>query len=240
MKSILHSLKRNEKTSLKRKDTTPESIGTEKKAKLSPVIRAYEAKDRSSVQQIIANGLNTTEESPMCEKIRKHLDTFDSQSKENWPQFNQRFWVAILDDKVVGCAGLMRTTYQPKDAKKMVTLHHLSVAAEFRRNGIGHALMNHIEEYCKTQQISRLRVTTQVDLEPAMSFYESRGYHITENKSKTVTKSNKGLVRYELQTFKPLIENAEIMSQLGVFNTQSPVSTVNSFKETPEKGLYQL
>jgi GNAT superfamily N-acetyltransferase len=54
---------------------------------------------------------------------------------------DQRLVVASIDDRVAGAVHLFRGTFSPVHDESAVYMMHLQVAEEFRRHGVGHALM---------------------------------------------------------------------------------------------------
>lgn len=54
---------------------------------------------------------------------------------------DKRVLVATIDDKVAGAVQLSRGTFSPVHSESAVYVLHLQVAEEFRRHGVGHALM---------------------------------------------------------------------------------------------------
>lgn len=161
-------------------------------------IRLYEIKDREAVQQIIVAGLEAKEDLSKIKMINAHLKRYDTECRNHWTQFNNRFWVAVSDEQIIGCAGILVTRQQRLNDKEMVTLHHLSVLNERRRQGIGTLLMDKVENYCEEQKIKSINLTTQINLESAQAFYEKRGYKITSNARKVETEKNHGLIKYKL------------------------------------------
>ncbi len=189
-------------------------------------IRLYEPKDRKSIEDFLYAGLEVDDTSSQKDKITRDLNHFDSQTQAQWPQFNKRFWVATLNNVVVGCVGILNTLMQRINDKKMITLVRLSVSKQNRRRGIGEQLLETVENYCKEQQIERIRVTTQTNLVAGMALYEKRGYKIVSNKRKTKTKSNKGLVKYELISFRP--ESEARISQFSIFSNKTTERSIQS------------
>lgn len=54
---------------------------------------------------------------------------------------DQRVLVATIDDQVAGAVSLSRGTFSPVHNESAIYVMHLQVAEEFRRHGVGHALM---------------------------------------------------------------------------------------------------
>lgn len=74
-------------------------------------------------------------------------------------------------------------------ARKILVLYDLYVAAERRQNGIGEALMNRATALAKESGAARLDLLTGKDNIPGQTLYEKLGYE----------KANEGFFAYSLQ-----------------------------------------
>jgi GNAT superfamily N-acetyltransferase len=76
-------------------------------------------------------------------------------------------YVALIDDKVVGAAILNYTFYNQG------WLDLINVNPEYRRRGIGSALLKHLEKICKTSKFFTSANQSNV---PARKTYEANGF----------------------------------------------------------------
>jgi GNAT superfamily N-acetyltransferase len=154
------------------------------------LIRDYISEDRERVTNLIRKGLRGTQPNNLG-KLEKQLNQLETV------RFNRKMWVALYDTIIIGCISIFPTQRQLISSKEMVTLERLSVDVRYRRKGIATLLLKTVENECKHHGIKRIRLCTQTNLLEAINFYEKCGYNITSNKTKVITKANKGLIGYE-------------------------------------------
>jgi putative acetyltransferase len=85
---------------------------------------------------------------------------------------NGRFWVAILDEELVGTIALIDCGEQVGTIRKMF------VKAEFRGKeyGVGQRLLDTLETWARKHDMNYLCLGTVEKLKAAMRFYERNGY----------------------------------------------------------------
>jgi GNAT superfamily N-acetyltransferase len=89
-------------------------------------------------------------------------------------------FVAIINDKVVGMAGVrLNITYTSNKLKTQIS--SLVTKKEYQGQGIGRALINYIEEWCRSQGSDFLYLTSGIKEErlSAHEFYKKVGFEIT-------------------------------------------------------------
>ena len=82
------------------------------------------------------------------------------------------FWVAEVEGQIKGMVGIQR-----KDEKE-AELRRMSVAKDARRQGIGWALLEITESFCREQGYQQIRLTTVTLLQPAIAMYTRFGYRL--------------------------------------------------------------
>ena len=95
---------------------------------------------------------------------------------------NGKCYLAIEDEKAVG---LIMGTIPPYDkydyldykCPKRGMITELIVTSKIRSKGVGHALMNKMEEYFKLNNCEYVLVDVFAYNENAINFYDKKGYH---------------------------------------------------------------
>ena len=83
------------------------------------------------------------------------------------------FWVAEDEGQIKGIVGI-----QGRDQRE-AELRRMSVARDARRQGIGWALLETTETFCREQGYQQIRLTTVTLLQPAIAMYIRFGYRLT-------------------------------------------------------------
>ena len=83
------------------------------------------------------------------------------------------FWVAEVKGQIKGMVGIQR-----RDEKE-AELRRMSVDRDARRRGIGWALLETTETFCREQGYQQIRLTTVTLLQPAIAMYVRFGYQLT-------------------------------------------------------------
>lgn len=86
----------------------------------------------------------------------------------------ERVFVAEVKDKVVGYVHAEK--YQTLYFETMINILGLAVSSEYRRHGIGKALLNHTENWAKEIGIRKIRLNSGNSRTEAHSFYRVMGY----------------------------------------------------------------
>jgi ribosomal protein S18 acetylase RimI-like enzyme len=146
------------------------------------VVRELAAKDRKSwakcfsVLQSIEASLEPDRLQPSVTLENNYWDYLHSQCAQK----RGRIFVAMADTEVCGfVAGWI-----DEDAANLITTLHrfgyisdISIAPDFRGQGIGRKLMNEIEAYLKEQGVTVVKVGVLAKNSGAHDFYSECGYH---------------------------------------------------------------
>lgn len=160
------------------------------------LIRTFEKRDLAAVRALF----ETTHLEYKSKAVKKFVanrlrngDMVDVYQSFMKPQSSQKsgrqscFWVAQLDDKVVGCIGVKpvlpstATTTRSEqevsdDSQATAELCRLSVATSHRRLGIASSLVAAIETFARASGYTRLSLETIGTMESAQQLYAALGY----------------------------------------------------------------
>ncbi|QOV91417.1 GNAT family N-acetyltransferase [Humisphaera borealis] len=133
---------------------------------LSITVRSYRASDRQACQRLFLEGL-------IGGRIAEgdagsDIDAIDAHYMADE---GSRFWVAEVPDAagvplVVGMVGVL--THQEGTAE----IRRLRVDEQFRRRGIGTALMEQAVRFCQENNYLRIILDTYMDRDPAIKLFE--------------------------------------------------------------------
>ena len=90
----------------------------------------------------------------------------------------QMIFVAETNNKVVGYIHLVN--YDVIYADNFKNCLGLAVDNDYKRNGIGSALLNQAEIWAKENGAAGIRLCSGVEREKAHQFYQSQGYEVTK------------------------------------------------------------
>ncbi|KAI8513524.1 hypothetical protein Bbelb_078480 [Branchiostoma belcheri] len=96
-----------------------------------------------------------------------------------------RFWVAVCGGKIIGTAALERTSDTTAELRRM------SVLPEYRRRGVATRLMGSFQEFCKSDGVKKMFLTTSLLQPEAVLLYQKCGFVITETTPKAVIRLEK-------------------------------------------------
>jgi len=97
----------------------------------------------------------------------------DDEDLSNIPEFyNGRgnFWVAMVDDTVIGTIGIQ------DHGGETAILRRVFVLPEYHGKGVGEALLAHAEAYAKKQGFTKLTLNSDEKMKRAHHFYEKHGF----------------------------------------------------------------
>uniref|UniRef100_K3XAQ9 N-acetyltransferase domain-containing protein n=1 Tax=Globisporangium ultimum (strain ATCC 200006 / CBS 805.95 / DAOM BR144) TaxID=431595 RepID=K3XAQ9_GLOUD len=145
----------------------------------SPVvqIRQYRSEDQTDVVKLFSAGMlhYATENIEFWEGYVQqsiHDDLADIGGVYMKPGGN--FWVATIEDKIVGMVGLEAKPNQEGELRRM------SVNHEYRRYGIGRLLIAHLEAWAAANGFTKVWLSTGGVMTQARKFYLSLGYDHTK------------------------------------------------------------
>jgi diamine N-acetyltransferase len=107
-----------------------------------------------------------------AEVVREFVETMVDRA-------DARFLVAYVDENPAGYVLLLTQNRQESTlrfADRSLTIDQMSVNPEFRRLGVGDALMKHVREIARDESFDRIRLTVWSDNESAIAFYEQMGF----------------------------------------------------------------
>ena len=93
-----------------------------------------------------------------------------------YAQFNRRVWVAVRGGELLGCIAIKPRPRKPLSSTEGVEVDHVAVTEGHRGTGLAQRLLRTVEDYCSSQGIRALYLTTQDNLTRAIRFYEKEGF----------------------------------------------------------------
>ena len=99
--------------------------------------------------------------------VKKQLTALDEK--------RECVFVAVCDNTVVGFIHVEK--YEVLYYHPMANILGLAVSSEYRRRGIGRALLNKAEEWAKSRSISLMRLNSGSSRKEAHTFYRNAGYN---------------------------------------------------------------
>lgn len=99
---------------------------------------------------------------------------FVSNRLNNLDKKREIVFVAQIKDTVVGY--IHAEKYNTLYFDSMVNILGLAVSADYRRNGVGKALLNHTEKWTKGLGINLVRLNSGITRKGAHVFYRAMGY----------------------------------------------------------------
>lgn len=142
-------------------------------------IRQFETRDLKAVEELFSSGmlfyaasypdLYAIWEGYVNESLNDDISKID----DVYITPGGNFWVAIIEDKVVGMVALEKKPDGEGELRRM------SVNAEYRRYGLGRKLVAHLEDWAKTSGYKRVWLSTGAIMTNACKFYPSIGYEHT-------------------------------------------------------------
>ena len=140
-------------------------------------IRTFRPADAKAVRLLFAQGL-TDFAGKAAQAVASYVESSLADDLADIPFHYLRspgdhFWVVEIGGQIKGMVGIQRR--DPEEAE----LRRMSVDRDARRRGIGWALLETTESFCKEQGYQRIRLTTVTLLQPAIAMYTKFGYQLT-------------------------------------------------------------
>ena len=147
-------------------------------AELSPlssppyVVRTYEARDWPQVWDLHEQGLRDTAAWHPDPRFNDDLLHIESAYLGE----GSHFWVIEEDDRLVGMVAVRRIDAATAELKRM------RVARDRRRMGMGQALLELAEDFCRAQRYGRIALNTTDRQWAAQELYRKNGYRQTRER----------------------------------------------------------
>ncbi|MEM9448307.1 MAG: GNAT family N-acetyltransferase [Cyanobacteria bacterium P01_E01_bin.6] len=104
----------------------------------------------------------------------EYIKEFDEQLED--PDCDAAFFVAEVDDKVIGFAFCVAEGDILDDPPEQVYIQDLMVTQVARRSGVGRKLMDAVRSFARDRQISRIQLPVLAKNEDAIAFYRAMGF----------------------------------------------------------------
>ncbi len=134
-------------------------------------LRRAEERDREKLIDVYLRGYKGLEEYSYT-----HPD--DVQAYLSWlfRRDAEGIWLVEEDGKVVGFVASDGNWFSKREGKVVGALHELVVLPEYRRRGIGRALVERALEYFKSRGLDMAELWVGDENSYAMSFYKNLGF----------------------------------------------------------------
>ena len=89
---------------------------------------------------------------------------------------NNEIIVAAKGNRLIGCMQLTYTANLTHRASRRATIEGVRIAADFRSKGLGSAMLDWALDRCRRKGCGLVQLTTDLQREQAMAFYEKHGF----------------------------------------------------------------
>ena len=142
----------------------------------------YKEKYLEQISNIIIQDLLTVNSKDYgMERVKKMAEDFTVEKLQNSLSKRKKVFVALIDDNVVGTAGIDKSWYSD-DEYWILTVF---VKPENHGQGIGKKLIEKIEEYATTLPVKKLIIPASIT---AHKFYYKLGYKYKDGKKNLMMK----------------------------------------------------
>lgn len=90
-------------------------------------------------------------------------------------QSNYVFFLAKVDGKVAGLANCF-VNFSTFKGKQLINIHDFAVNPEFRRKGVGEAMMDKVVEYARENDFCKVTLEVRYDNPKAQNLYKKKGF----------------------------------------------------------------
>jgi len=149
-----------------------EDFGLQKVEGMTMDIREYKESDTEEIIGLVEKSLFEIFSAPAS-----NIDDL-SNIPEVYFSNGGKFYVAVIDSKVVGCAGVKIENGTPR-------LHRMFTDSAYRGRGIGTNLLNTIVKFCKDKEYEKITLTTYPQMGQAQKFYKENGFQVI-NETETI------------------------------------------------------
>lgn len=129
-------------------------------------LRQYQPSDQNAIWQLHIDGLNQT--GSFVDNRKYDQDVL--HIKETYLDNGGEFFVASLNNKVVGMGGLLKADNQTAEVKRM------RVNINYQRQGIGSFILENLIQKAKELGYKKLVLDTTVNMNAAKRLYEKHGF----------------------------------------------------------------
>ncbi|MEK9672002.1 MAG: GNAT family N-acetyltransferase [Rhodospirillaceae bacterium] len=168
-------------------------------------IRPYAGSDLPRVREIFIDWNRAIAPEGLKDQFEAYIQLALKHEIERIPDYyapdGWGFWAAEVDGVVAGCCGLEGLPEQPG----VVEVRRMYVASEFRRRGIGRAMMADLEAKARGFGYERIVLSTSALQPQAKALYIATGYDLIREEAsteQTIRTVGSGLVRFYFE--KPL------------------------------------
>lgn len=161
----------------------------------SVVIRKFEPADQAAVSDMYRSGMKIYSEMDNASlasctswfvnnKLQEGGDMSDIQ-KYFMDDPKRCFWVAVLNNKIVGCVGAYPSTKY--DDKEYVELVRMSVSSDARNQGVGAKFIKVLNDWGKLQGYSKIYLSTLNEMHLAVALYTKNRFILKEQEAYDVS-----------------------------------------------------
>ncbi len=133
-------------------------------------IRAIEIQDNSKIAKILRE---TLLEHGAAKAGTAYYDKSTDQLFEHFQNLNCAYFIAAVDENVVGGVGIYPTNGLPVGVCELVKMY---IDKDFRGFGIGKLLLTEAIKYAKSMQYSAIYLESMPELDKAVSIYNHMGF----------------------------------------------------------------
>ena len=141
------------------------------------IIREYQESDIKDISNIVVrNMIEINSKDYGLKEMKSHAEGFTEEKLYEKFKNRTKVWVAVIDDEVVGTAGIEADWDNVKDTYWVLTVF---VKPENHGQKIGTLLMKQLEQYAKEIKARKLIVPASIT---GNEFYYKLGYNYRNNK----------------------------------------------------------
>ncbi len=130
-------------------------------------IEEYSEKYKDQIKEVIGK---TLADISVIDKQSLPIDDPDLDNIENVYSGKGKFWVAIIDSKVIGTVAIQDIGNQ------IATLRRMFVLIGYHGDGTGQKLLDHALHFAKDQGFTKIILNTHELMHRAHRFYEKNGF----------------------------------------------------------------
>lgn len=106
----------------------------------------------------------------------KYLSDVKHVKKTYLSQDDTCFWVASLNDRIIGTIAIIKRPNKGINSKKIAWLRRMAVCQDYRRLGIGCQMVTKVIEFSGNHGYDQIELITTEVHEPARRLYEKMGF----------------------------------------------------------------